>query len=183
MYRIVVPENEWYDEDTGLFKKTKETALRLEHSLISVSLWESKWKKSFLNPKTPISREEFIDYIRCMTLDRNVDSMVYYSITDEQIKEIQEYINDPMTATWFADTPERKKSSVRSRTITSELVYYWMTALNIPSDYQKWHLNRLLTLIDVCKEESNPKKMSKKDLAMQNRQLNEARKKARGTKG
>ena len=157
----------------------KGQTLRLEHSLVSLSKWESKWCKPFLS-KDEKTVEETLDYIKCMTLDQNVDSNVYFCLTEENIKQINDYISAPMTATTFSNN---KKGASREQ-ITSELVYYWMIALNIPFECQKWHLNRLLTLIRVCEIKSQPpKKMSRSELASRNAALNEERKRKLNTTG
>ena len=128
-----------------------------------------------------MTSEESIDYIRCMTITQNVDPLVYNSITPEIFNEVQEYIELPMTATWFND---RREGSPSREVITSELIYYWMIALNIPFECQKWHLNRLLTLIRVCNiKNAPPKKMSKREIMERNRALNAMRKKQMHTKG
>lgn len=169
---IVVPAAELFDSKTGEFIEIKETALNLEHSLISISKWESKWHKPYLssNEKT---KEEAIDYVRCMTLNGGVDPNVYKALTGRNIDDISKYINDPMTAT----TIKRENRGRSRETITSELIYYWMTELNIPFDpCQKWHLSRLLMLIEVCSVKKTPaKKMSKADVLRQNHSLNAAR--------
>ena len=182
MLCITIPKGEWFDEASNSFSYTKEYTVHLEHSLISLSKWESKWKKPYLHPSKPITHDEFIDYIRCMTIESGVDPKAYFLIPDQTLEKISEYINDKMTATWFSE--EQKRSQVqRGRIVTSELIYYWMIAHNIPSDYQKWHLNRLLTLIEVCNAESNPKKMSRQESARRQKELNEARRKQMGTRG
>lgn len=180
MLRITIPEMEYYDEATQTFITTKQQSLSLEHSLVSIAKWESKWEKPFLS-KDRKTVEETIDYIRCMTLTQNVDPNVYMAINDDIVQQVSKYIDAPMTATWFN---EGNKRSGSREVITNEVIYYWMIALNIPSEYQKWHLNRLLTLIRVCNAKNNPpKKMSKKDVLAQNRRLNAARKKSLNTKG
>lgn len=180
MLRITIPETEYYDERTQTFISTKQQSLTLEHSLVSISKWESKWEKPFLS-KDKKTVEETIDYIRCMTLTQNVDPNVYMGITNDIVQQVSKYIEAPMTATWFNEDNKRGGSR---EVITSEVIYYWMIALNIPSEYQKWHLNRLLTLVRVCNAKNNPpKKMSKKDVFAQNRALNAARKKSMNTKG
>lgn len=180
MLRITIPEMEYYDEATQTFITTKQQSLSLEHSLVSIAKWESKWEKPFLS-KDRKTVEETIDYIRCMTLTQNVDPNVYMAINDDIVQQVSKYIDAPMTATWFNE--DNKRSGSRE-VITNEVIYYWMIALNIPSEYQKWHLNRLLTLIKVCNAKNNPpKKMSKKDVLAQNRRLNAARKKSLNTKG
>ena len=180
MITINVPANEAFDESTGEFIQTKATELQLEHSLISISKWESKWHKPFLSG-TNKTMEETIDYIRCMALNRNVDPMVYRFLSDENIMTVNAYIEDTMTATWFSE--DKSKSNSRE-VITSELIYYWMIALNIPFECEKWHLNRLLTLVKVCNIQNQPEKtMSKREVMSRNRMLNEQRRKAMNTKG
>ena len=180
MLRLVIPATELWDKSKRQFITTKEQTLQLEHSLVSLSKWESKWCKPFLTNDAK-SIAETIDYIRCMTLTQNVDPYVYSALTDEHIEQVNEYIQAPMTATWFAE--EKNKKPNREQ-ITSELIYYWMIALTIPFECQKWHLNRLLTLIRVCNVKNQPpKKMSKKDLISRNAKLNAERRKLLNTKG
>lgn len=179
MLQITIPESERYDEINNLFIKTESTTLRLEHSLVSLSKWESKWNKPFLS-KDPLTYEQTIDYIRCMTISQGVDPMVYYNINNDLIKQVKDYIDAPMTATWFSDNGHGRNREI----ITAEIIYYWMIALNIPFECQKWHLNRLMTLIQVCNiKNTPPKKMSKSEIMSKNRALNEARKKAYNTSG
>ena len=180
MLRITVPAAEYFDESRQMFIQKKEQTLQLEHSLVSLSKWEAKWKKAFLG-KEGKTLEETLDYIRCMTITQNVDPEVYTRLTNANIKEINEYIGDPMTATTFRkDNPGHPSRE----TITSELVYYWMIANNIPPEYQKWHLNRLLTLIRVCTiKNTPPKKRGKSEIMRQNAALNAARRKKLGTTG
>lgn len=182
MLEIVVPSSEVFDENTQCFLETNETTLQLEHSLLSISKWESRWHKPFIvkDKKTKRTSEEMLDYIRCMTLNRHVDPTVYLVLTPMNIKSIEQYMNDPMTATTVADIPG---APMRNEIITSELIYYWMIALSIPVEFEKWHINRLIMLIKVCSAKNNPKKMSSQAIMSQNRQLNEARKKALGTRG
>lgn len=181
MLQITIPATEYFDEKRGEFVYTKATTLQLEHSLVSLSKWESKWNKPFMN-RTQKTVEECIDYIRCMTLTQNVNPLVYNGITQEIFDKVNAYIEAPMTATWFNE--KNSKAKKNREVITAEIVYYWMVALNIPFECQKWHLNRLLTLIRVCNEKNSPqKKMSQKELAKHNRTLNEARLKRWKTKG
>ena len=180
MLRITIPAVEQWDEAKQEFIYTKEQTLSLEHSLVSLSKWESKWCKPFLT-KQEKTFEETLDYIKCMTLTQNVDPEVYNYLTNENIKEINEYIGAPMTATYFSD---EKTSKTSREQVTAELIYYWMIALNIPFECQKWHLNRLLTLIKVCNiKNQSPKKRSKKDIMSRNAALNAARRKRLNTKG
>ena len=180
MLQIKIPATEMFDERTQEFVTFKEHTLQLEHSLISLSKWESKWGKAFLSKHTK-TFEETIDYIKCMTITPNIPEEVYARLTRANIEEINAYIEAPMSATHFMEDRKGKKNS---ETITSELIYYWMIALNIPFECQKWHLNRLLTLIRVCNINNQPpKKMSKSELMSRNRALNDARRKQLGTKG
>ena len=177
---ITVPAREFFDSRTGEFIETKETVLHLEHSLISISKWESKWHKPYLS-KDDKTREEAVDYIRCMTLNGGVDPNVYYALTEENINDITAYMSDPMTATTIKKQNYRPSGEI----ITSDIVYYWMTELNIPFDpCQKWHFSRLLTLIEVCSIKKTPsKKMSKADTLRQNHALNAARRAKYHTRG
>ena len=181
MLRIVIPASqELWDEKNECFLSGKEQVLQLEHSLLSVSKWESKWNKAFLGKKQK-TNEETIDYVRCMTLTQNVDSSVYDRLTPENLKTIIDYIEAPMTATYFHND---KVMGRNLETVTSELIYYWMISLNIPFECQKWHLNRLFALIRVCSmKNSPPKKMSKGEIMRRNRALNEARKQQLHTRG
>lgn len=183
MYPLYIPGKELFNEETSEFIEVKERTLILEHSLLSLSKWESKWKKPFLDKKE-YTYPELIDYIRCMTITTGVPDDTYKIITPDMIKGVWDYINDPMTATWFNDR-ENKKGAKRGQTVTSELIYYWMTFYDIPfSPCEKWHLNRLLTLIHICEVKNAPsKKMKKKEIYAQHRALNEARRKKTGSKG
>lgn len=180
MLQIIVPGAEAWDDKNQEFLYTKEQSLQLEHSLVSVSKWESKWCKPFLSNQDK-SVEEILDYIRCMTLTQNVDPNIYNCLTQDNIDKVNRYIESPMTATYFSEDPNGRKSR---EVITSELIYYWMVALNIPFECQKWHLNRLLTLIRVCNIKNQPpKKRSKREILSRNAALNEARRKQLNTKG
>lgn len=180
MLQITTPTIELWDETKSEFVYQKGQTLQLEHSLISIAKWESKWHKAFLTKKEK-SFEETIDYIRCMTLTPNVKPEVYDLLTDEIIDQIDSYISDSMTAVYFPEDNSPKRSS---DTVTSELIYYWMISLNIPFECQKWHLNRLLALIRVCElKNASPKKRSKREIMAQNAALNAARRKRLNTKG
>lgn len=171
--KIIIPSVELWDAKNNIFVYSKEQTIVIEHSLVSLSKWESKWHIPFLT-KEKKSTEETIDYVRCMTLTQNVDLEVYNYLTNKNLEDIHKYIEDPMTATWFNE--EKKNGSSSSKQITSELLYYWMISFNIPMECQKWHLNRLITLIKVCSEENKPKKkMSKKELYSRNAEINSAR--------
>lgn len=167
MLTIEIPEREFFDDNTNEFIFVKGQKLQLEHSLVSISKWEAKWHKAFLSTteKTP---EEVVDYIRCMTLTQNVNPKVYKNLTQENLNEVSKYINDSMSATKI---PERITKAVGKKdTLTSELLYYYMVALQIPFECQKWHLNRLIMLIQVCNIKNNPKKnkMSKNEMNKNN---------------
>lgn len=179
---ITIPAGRLYDEANRKFITIpKPTTLVLEHSLISLTKWESKWHKPFLNERYKKTFEETIDYIRCMTLNKGVDPRVYYGLTQENIAEIQAYIDDPMTATTIKEDPRKKSNGTY---VTNEVIYYWLTALQIPFDpCERWHLNRLITFVKVCDEKNKPpKKMKNGELATRNHALNEARLKARSRK-
>lgn len=181
MLTIQIAASESYDEIRNEFIYLKPINIQLEHSLISLSKWESKWHKPFYHPINNKTTEETIDYIRCMTLTQNVKPDVYYQLTNANMKEIQDYIDDPMTATTFSDHGNKPPSR---EIITSELIYYWMIAYNIPVEFEKWHINRLLTLIRICSiKNSKPVKMSKKAILTRNQALNAARKKQFNTSG
>lgn len=182
MLQIVVPGMEFYDEEKNEFiPAQKDQILQLEHSLVSLSKWESRWHKAFLSKQEKTS-EEVLDYIRCMTITRNVDPSVYDRLTSDNINQINSYIEDSMTATYFSEDRSTPKAS--REVVTSELIYYWMIAQGIPIECEKWHLSRLLTLIRVCSvKNSPPKKMSKKSILSQNAALNAARRKQHNTKG
>ena len=180
MLRITIPATELWDERKREFVYVKEQTLQLEHSLISLSKWESKWCKSFIHTKNK-TNEEALDYIKCMTLTQNVKPEVYQCLTPEIIQQVKEYIDAPMTATTI---PEDKNNKRNREIITSELIYHWMIDTQVPFECQKWHLNRLITLIRVRYHKlSPPKKMSQAEIAARNKMLNEARKKEWKTNG
>lgn len=180
MLTITIPARELYDEKQDLFITIKGQTLQLEHSLVSLSKWESKWHKPYISDKEK-TYEETLDYIKCMTITQNVDPNVYKFLTEENIYQIKAYIDDPMTATTCSDPKTNKRDN---RPITSELIYYWMIALQIPVEFQKWHLNRLLMLIKVCNAENTPpKKGNRRETINRYAALNEARRKKLNSKG
>lgn len=181
MLQIKVPISpEGWDEEKQEFVEPEVQILELEHSLDSLSKWESKWGKAFFSKRTKTS-EEVVDYIKCMTLTPNVGDEIYMRLTNDNIKQINKYIEAPMTATYISDNGQSKSSR---ETVTSELIYYWMIALNIPFECQYWHINRLLTLIRVCNTKNQPpKKMRAKDVISRNAALNAARRKQFNSKG
>lgn len=183
MLTVTVPGFEMYDTVTNEFVTIKPQVLNLEHSLYSISKWEAKWKKSFFS-KDKKSPEETLDYIRCMTINKNVDPNIYRNIPYGVSQQIRQYIEDPMTATTFSNIDDESKKKLLNKTITSEEIYWQMTALNIPFECDKWHFNRLQTLIRVCSIKNNPNsKMSKQQTARSNHALNAARRKASHSKG
>jgi hypothetical protein len=181
MLQITIPASELWDEVKQEFVNTKYQTLSLEHSLVSLSKWESKWCKPFIKPDNKTT-EEILDYIRCMTLTQNIDSEIYKCIPDDILSQVNTYIEAPMTATTFSSLS--KGGTSNRETITNEIIYQCMIAYNIPFECQKWHLNRLITLIKVCELKNQPeKKMSRSEIISRNTELNAARKKRLKTKG
>ena len=179
MLELHIPAREAFDDSTQTFINTNPATIRLEHSLVAIAKWESRWKKPFLS-RSEKTIEETLDYIRCMTISQNVDPNLYYVLTNSEIAQINEYIEDEKTATTFSNNTPRSSRQV----VTSELIYYWMAAYGLSMECQKWHLSRLLTLIRIASIENSPKKkMSKRAIMSQNKSLNAARRKALGSKG
>ena len=182
MIRILLPEKELYDEVNNKFIYLPSRELILEHSLVSISKWESKWHKSFLNTDDK-SFDEVMDYIKCMSVEELEDENDLYRLSEENVSDINAYIQDSMTATTFSDFSDNKNTKSRE-IITSEIIYYWMIANNIPFECQYWHLNKLLTLIKVCSIKNSPeKKMSTSEILSRNKALNAARRKKMNSKG
>lgn len=181
MLIIDIPETESFNSITNEFIYIKEQTLQLEHSLLSISKWEAKWKKPFISEQK--TREETIDYIRCMCITKGVDDAVFDNLPPKAIQQVQSYIDDSMTATTINNSrPDNRRG--KKEIITSEIIYYWMIIYGVPFECEKWHLNRLLTLIRVCDIKQSPgKTMGKNEIYQQNRALNEARKKRLHTKG
>lgn len=180
MLKIYVPASEQFDDANGVFLRTKGQTLQLEHSLVSLSKWEAKWHKPYLHTEQK-TMAEFVDYIRCMTLTQNVDPGVYLALTRENLRQVQSYIDAPMTATTFS---KDRLPGGAHEVVTAEIIYYWMICNDIPFECQKWHLNRLLTLIRVCNAKSQPsKKIPKGELLARNRALNAARRRKHRTRG
>jgi hypothetical protein len=177
--RITITTAEGFDESTSQFVDTQTVELELEHSLVSLSKWESKWEVPFLSSEDKTS-EQTLDYIRMMNLGQDFPDSLFDKFTAENYKVIDTYINAKMTATWFSNEPNEKSSEV----ITAELIYYWMIALTIPFDCQNWHLNRLLTLVRVCNIKNAPKKKTNAaEMALRNRELNAQRRRETGSTG
>lgn len=181
MLQLDIPYQEFYNEATGEFDYVEPCTLSLEHSLISLSKWESKWKKPFMSDKGN-TREEIVDYVRCMTLNQKVDQKVYQRLTNTQLEKVKDYITDPATATTIVDRRVNAKRPTKE-IITSEVIYYQMIAFGIPFSCEKWHLNRLLMLIRICGIKGTPSQMSQLDIFKENRELNAARRMAMNSKG
>lgn len=180
MLKLIIEQTEHYDEETKMFVMLGGRTIELEHSLLSLSKWESKHQKPFLDKeaKTP---DEILDYIGCMILSPDDSQDFVRTLTQTHLDAINDYINSKESATTFGTMPENKS---RGETITSELIYYWMVAFNIPFEVETWHINRLFSLIRICNiKNSKPKKMSRQEIAQQNRELNEKRRKELGTSG
>lgn len=189
MLEIVIPEQhyELFDDQKEEFLppvNIKETRIQLEHSLISLKKWEQKWHKPFLGKTETLTYEELVDYIRCMTLSHGIDQKVYDWIPKNVVGEIVSYIKDPMTATWFKENNLVGAQKSSREVITAEIIYYWMIALNIPVEFQKWHLNQLLTLIKVVNiKNDKPKKKDPKTAARERAALNAKRRAEHKSKG
>lgn len=182
MLELYIEGKDLWDEAKEEFYPIKGYNLKLEHSLVSISKWEAKYKKSFLytEDKTP---EELLDYVAMMNIgEPPEDPLVYRLITPAQVDMINKYINDPMTATTFSKEEEKEaEGTSRSKFVTSEEIYYWMTTQNIPFECQYWHLNRLITLIKICAIENKPedkknKKLTQSDLVARRARMDAARK-------
>jgi hypothetical protein len=180
MLKVSVTIKESFDEAKDEFVPTEIFVLELEHSLASLSKWESTWEKPFLSQEEKTTEETYA-YIKAMTVTPDVPDWIYGKLSNENIEAITEYTQAKMTATWFTDKPDKTPSR---ETITAELIYYWMISLNIPFECQHWHLNRLLTLVQVCNiKNSPPKKMSRREAAERQRALNAERKARLNTTG
>jgi hypothetical protein len=180
MLTLIINSEEFYDENTEEFTSVPDVVLQLEHSLVSLSKWESKFQKPFLGPADK-SLEETMGYIEAMVVSGNFDASVLNRLTNDHFSKINDYIASPESATTFnVDRKGRGNAEV----ITSELVYYWLISFNIPFECETWHLNRLFSLIQICNiKNSNPKKMPKNEIAARNRALNEQRKAQLNTRG
>lgn len=182
MLQITIPAGEKWDDVKREFVYCNACTLQLEHSLVSISKWESKWHKPFLS-NIDKTDEEMLDYIRCMTITQNVNPLMYNFLTEDNIREINDYINDPMSAISLKED-NKKKSKQSQENITAETIYWWIVTLNIPLEAQKWHLNRLLALADFIRQKNEPpKKMSNRERADLWAKVNAERKKKLNTRG
>ena len=184
MLQITIPAGEKWVNSKQEFVYCNEYNLQLEHSLVSISKWESKWHKPFLS-NTDKTDEEMLDYIKCMTITQNVNPLAYNFLTEANIREINEHINDPMSA--FSPKKKKKKGKKgknNSEIITAETIYWWIVTLNIPLEAQKWHLNRLLALVEFINQKNEPpKKMGERERAELWAKVNAERKKKLNTRG
>lgn len=183
MLPITIPATEKFDAATEEFITLSDPkTIQLEHSLISVSKWEQMYKKPFL--ETELKGKMFTDYVKCMTIGNPLDDLVYECLSNKNKVDIMNYIKDEATATWFSEEEKKKNKGKQKEIVTSELIYYWMISLQIPKEMEKWHLNRLLTLIQVCNlKNTPPEKKSMKEIYNRNTQLNKARRAKARSKG
>lgn len=180
MKKLTIPGGEFWDERTEKFIYTEPKTLVLEHSLVSIQKWESKWNKAFLT-KEEKSLAEMLDYMKCMTITQNVDPKTYLCLTKNNIEEIVEYMNAPMTATKINDRTQRRPNH---EIITAELIYYWMIMFGVPFECRKWHINQLIALIRVCEiKGQKQKKRNPNDVLQEYASINAARRKLHNTKG
>jgi hypothetical protein len=180
MLKLTIPGRELFDDEKEEFIETQATTITLEHSLVSLSRWESKWEKSFLATQDK-STEETLDYIRCMILNDEIPDDLLDRLDDEILGKIFEYIDAKMTATTFGDIGNKPAGR---EIVTAEIIYHWMVAMNVPQEFENWHLSRLITLLKVISaKNAPPKKRSAQDLAARNRQLNAERRAAMNSPG
>jgi hypothetical protein len=180
MLRIIIEGDEIYNEETEEFGSFNDVVVDLEHSLISLSKWESKFQKPFLSSAEKTSEETF-GYIQAMVISPEIDPDVLFRCSQKNINDVQEYIESSQSATTFGQMPERRGPG---EVITSELIYYWMVAFQIPFECETWHLNRLFSLIRICNiKNSKPQRMSRVEAAQRNRELNAQRRREFGTSG
>lgn len=179
MLTIVVPLQEGVDQDNN-FVLIEGFELELEHSLASLSKWESKFEKPFLSSKEKTT-EEVLAYIECMCRTPNVPPEVWGKLSQDNYNAINAYIDSKQTATWFSDDKPQTQSG---EIITAEIVYFWMTSMRIPWEAQHWHLNKLFTLVRVFDLKSaKPKPMGRAEQLQRQRELNQKRRAEMKTKG
>lgn len=181
MLRVVIEDTEYFNDETEQFHTVKGCVLDLEHSLLSLSKWESNYQKPFLSALEKKTPEEIYGYLKAMVVTPGVDPDVLDQCPPEMIEKIQQYIDSSQSATTFGEMPTRRGPS---EVITSELIYYWMVSFNIPFEVETWHLNRLFSLIRICNvKNQKPRKMSKHEMAQRNREINNRRREELGTRG
>jgi hypothetical protein len=172
MLTITVLGEEHWDQENEKFVYPDSFKLELEHSLVSLSKWESKWEVPFLGEK-PKTTEMVLDYIECMILTPDPPADWISKLSKENIEEITAYFDSKQSATWFNDHHPEPKTG---ETITSELVYYWLDICDIDWQAQYWHLNRLLTLVKIhTVKQAKPKPMSRSEMLRRRRALNKQR--------
>ena len=180
MLTLIVGRQEHFDEEKSEFLFLGGVELSFEHSLVSLSKWESKFQKPFLTPGNK-TNEDTLAYIRFMLLTEDVPDEVLMRMTQKDLDAINDYIESSQSATTFGVLPEKKSTG---DVITSELIYFWMVNYNIPFEVENWHLNRLFSLIRICNvKNSKPKKLSPHEIAQRNRDLNAKRKAELQTSG
>lgn len=181
MLIVTIPSLELFDERTSMFVNTEEIELQMEHSLVTLSEWESKWEQPFLKPE-PKTTEQTYSYLQIMVRNRNVSIEEIKRLPDSEIEKINDYIESKMTATWFNEMASSRPAS--REMVTNELIYHWMVALNVPWEAEHWHLNRLITLLRVIDAKNQkPKKMPRNEQLARQRELNAQRKAKLGTNG
>lgn len=174
---LYVPGKEFWNSELQEFIYTKDITLHLKHSLISLTRWEQHYKRRFLDDG-PKNEEEYRFYIQCMTLNKDVDPLIYTVLQEDDIKKVTDYLHDSMTATTL---PKQNDKSNKGERLSSELIYYYMSALNIPFECEKWFLNNLIILISIASIKNNPQEKKSKPSWSSIRALNAARNaKARG---
>lgn len=172
MLRITIFGDEFFDETAEQFIYPDAVELEFEHSLVSLSKWESKFEKPFLS-ETSKTAEEILAYIEAMIITPNCPPGVLGKLSQANLDEIHAYIESKQTGTTFRDTG---KDRGKAEPISAELIYYWMVGFNVPFECQHWHLNRLFSLLRVCSiKQSKPTKMSKSEMAASRRALNQRR--------
>ena len=182
MLKLIISGDEFYNEETEEFTFSEPIVLELEHSLVSLSKWESKFERPFLSGGVRTIHDT-LSYVEAMILTPNYPEDIVKQFKQEDLDKVNQYIGSNQTATTFGTMPEQTHKS-KGETITAELIYYWMVAFSIPFECETWHLNRLFSLVRICNlKNSKPKKMSKSEIAARNRALNEKRRAELGTSG
>lgn len=166
---IFVPKQRLFNEQTRKFHTVNNTTLHLKHSLLSINKWEMITHRAFFyEPETLRNEEDLREYVSCMCLDQKVDPYVYYALTPKDFQTIETYMEAKMTASLISSDDKKQKPE----RITSEVIYFYMTQLNIWKDCEKWHINRLLTLIEVSNIKlGGGRKLTKEESAKKNREI------------